>query len=308
MFHQQPRRLPMARRFQLALALLAAAAPLAAQSEAALKERFEGQTVTPKLALPGTENGVDIYPGTVRPLDYPKYADRLKDYGTAIRAGEPVTVTKVRVKSKHIEFQLGGGGYGTFGDETSTNVGTPDAPKTRREKNLEADLKRETDPVKKRAMKEELDELKAARERENQRNRASVAEAEESRKQNVRQRRLEGGSRFNIRYPAGVPAAALTPEAVTKVLAQYVDFGSDRTAAAPPSIPLQPAGPTRGNGLPRKGMLLQEVEALLGQPATVKERKEGNLRVETREYPTPDGRVTGEFVEGVLFRYIVTSQ
>ena len=300
----------MVRWFRPALALAAAAAPLAAQSEAALKEHFEGQMVTPRLAMPGTEDGVDVYPGTARQLDYSRYADRIKDYGTAIRAGEPVTVTKIKVKSKHIEFQLGGGGYGTFGDETSTNVNTAEAPKTRREKNLEADLKRETDPAKKRAIKEELDDLKAERERENARNRSNVAEAEESRKQNVRQRRLEGGSRFNIRYPAGVPAEAMTPAAVTRALAQYLDFGPTQAALTPPSIPLQPAAaaPAPGNGLPRKGMLLPEVEAMLGEPATVKERKEGTLRVQTREYPTPNGRITGEFVEGVLFRYTVTSQ
>jgi hypothetical protein len=297
----------MVRWFQPALALATAAAPLAAQSEAALKEHFEGQMVTPKLAMPGTEDGVDVYPGTARPLDYSRYADRIKDYGTAIRAGEPVTVTKIKVKSKHIEFQLGGGGYGTFGDETSTNVNTAEAPKTRREKNLEADLKRETDPAKKRAIKEELDDLKAERERENARNRSTVAEAQESKKQNVRQRRLEGGSRFNIRFPAGVPAEAMTPAAVTKALAQYVDFGPAQ-AASTPSIPLQPASAAPGNGLPRKGMLLTEVEAMLGAPATVKERKEGTLRVQTREYPIPNGRITGEFVEGVLFRYTVTSQ
>src|SRR4051812_30650264 len=104
--------------------LAVGAAPLAAQSEAALREYFEGRTVTLKLAMPGTEKGVDIYPGSPRPLDYPRYADRLKDYGTAIRAGESITITKIKLKSKLIEFQLGGGGYGTFGDETSGNVGT----------------------------------------------------------------------------------------------------------------------------------------------------------------------------------------
>jgi hypothetical protein len=289
-------------------ALLAALiSPLAAQSEAALREYFEGQTVTSKLALPGTEDGVDVYPGTARPLDYPKYADRLKDYGTAIRPGEPVTVTKIRVKSKHIEFQLGGGGYGTFGDETSSNISTQQAPKTKREKNLEVEVKRESDPVKKRAMKEELDDLKAERERENARNRSVVAEAEEHRKQNVRQRRLEGGSRFNIRYPAGVPAEALVPEAVMTALAQYLDFGQTATAAAPPSIPLQPTAPASRSGLPRKGMLLQDVDAILGSAARSSERKEGALRVQTREYATPDGRVTAEFVEGVLIRYRITS-
>jgi hypothetical protein len=292
----------------LPVLVAALTSPLAAQSEAALKEYFEGTTVTPKLALPGTEDGVDIYPGTTRPLDYPRYADRLKDYGTAIRAGEPVTVTKIRVKSKHIEFQLGGGGYGTFGDETSSNVSTQQAPKTKREKNLEAEVKRETDPAKKRAIKEELDDLKAERERENARNRSIVAEAEEHRKQNVRQRRLEGGSRFNIRYPAGVPAEAMTPEAVTTALRQYLDFGQTASAAAPPSIPLQPAAPSARSGLPRKGMLLQDVDALLGSAAKSSERKEGTLRVQTREYATPDGRVTAEFVEGVLIRYRITSE
>jgi hypothetical protein len=290
------------------LLLAALTSPLAAQSEAALKEYFEGQTVTSKLALPGTEDGVDVYPGTARPLDYPRYADRLKDYGTAIKAGEPVTVTKIRVKSKHIEFQLGGGGYGTFGDETSSNVSTQQAPKTKREKNLEAEVKRETDPAKKRAMKEELDDLKAERERENARNRSVVAEAEEHRKQNVRQRRLEGGSRFNIRYPAGVPAEALASEAVMTALAQYLDFGQTTSAVAPSSILLQPTAPSPRSGLPRKGMLLQEVDALLGPAAKSGERKEGTLRVQTREYATNDGRVMAEFVEGVLIRYRATSE
>jgi hypothetical protein len=295
-------------RWLVPLLLAALTSSLAAQSEAALKEYFEGKTVTSKLALPGTEDGVDIYPGTAHPLDYPKYADRLKDYGTAIRAGEPVTVTKIKVKSKHIELQLGGGGYGTFGDETSSNVNTQEAPKTKREKNLEAEVKREIDPVKKRAMKEELDDLKAERERENARNRSVVAEAEEHRKQNVRQRRLEGGSRFNIRYPAGVPAEALAPDAVMTALAQYLDFGQATAAVAPPSIPLQTAAPSPRSGLPRKGMLLQDVDALLGTSARSSERKEGTLRVQTREYATPDGRVTAEFVEGVLIRYRITSE
>src|SRR4051812_25152011 len=106
------------------LAIALGAAPLAAQTETVLKEDFEGMTVSPKLAMPGTEDGIDVYPGSPRPLDYTQYASRLKKFGTAIKAGEPATITKIKLKSKHIEFQLGGGGYGTFGDETSNNVGT----------------------------------------------------------------------------------------------------------------------------------------------------------------------------------------
>ncbi|HET6796687.1 MAG TPA: hypothetical protein VFH40_05945 [Gemmatimonadales bacterium] len=288
--------------------LAVAAHPLRAQSEIALKQYFEGKTVAPKLAMPGTEDGVDIYPDTERPLDYPKYANRLKNNGTAIKAGESVTITKIKVKTKLIEFQLGGGGYGTFGDETSSNVPVADAPKTKREKDLEGMVKRETDPAQKRSMQEELDDLRAERERENARNRSTVAEAEEHRKQNVRQRRLEGGSRFNLRYPAGVPAQALKPESVIAALAAYVDFDQmQRSAETPPSIPRQGAPVASSGRVPRKGMLLAEVDAALGSPATTSERKEGSLRVQTREYSTPDGRVTAEFVEGVLIRYRLTS-
>jgi hypothetical protein len=293
----------------LTVAVAIWAPPLAAQSEIALKQYFEGRTVIPRLAMPGTERGVDVYPGSDRPLDYPKYADRLKDYGTAIKAGEPVTVTKIKVKDKLIEFQLGGGGYGTFGDETSSNVSTALTPKTKREKNLEAELKRETDPAKRRAIREEIDDLKAAREREDARNRATVEEAEEHKKQNIRQRRLEGGSRFNLRYRDRVPSGALVPDSLMAALAEYVDFKPLRSTLA--TDPLRGTGPDlerpRG-GLPRKGMLAQEVDAQLGTPQGTKERKEGTLRVQMREYSTPEGKITGEFVEGVLIRYTITSE
>lgn len=288
----------------ISVSLLLATTPLSAQTETALKEYFEGRMVSPKLAMPGTEDGVDVYPGSPRPLDYSRYANRLKEYGTAIRAGEPVTVTKIRLKAKHIEFQLGGGGYGTFGDETSSTVSVPPAPVTKREKNLEAELKRETDPARKRLLKEELDDLKTAREREDARNRSALAEAQEHRKQNIRQRRLEGGSRFNLRYADRVPREALTPEAVIAALRQYVDFGELRAAGPQASA----ATTTRPAGGLRKGMLLQEVEAVLGSPLSNTERKEGRLTVNQRTYSSPLGRVSAEFVEGVLIRYTVTSE
>jgi hypothetical protein len=286
------------------LATLVCVIPLNAQSEPVLRDYFEGRTVVPKLALPGTDDGVDVYPGSSKPLDYPRYAKRLKDYGTAIRAGEPVTVTKIKVKSKHIEFQLGGGGYGTFGDETSSSVSTAAAPKTKREKNLEAELKRETDPARKRALKEELDDLKTSRELEDARNRSAVAEAEEHRKANIRQRRLEGGSRFNLRYSDNVPAEALRPEAVMNALARYVDFSQLRSGESETS----PASTSRVTGTLRKGMLLHDADAALGTPLSSAERREGSLKVIQRKYSSTLGLVTADFVEGVLVRYVLTSE
>ena len=284
-------------RYLLLLAFAVVPSAAHAQSEAALRQYFEGRTVKLKIAMPGTESGVDLYPGTARPLDFPRLADRLKDNGTALKAGDEALVTKVKVKSKLIEFQLDGGGYGTMGDETSTGVSVGNTPRTRREQNLEAELKRETDPARKREMKEELDDLKQAREREDARNRASVAEAAESKKANIRQRRLEGGSRFNIRYHDGVPVSALTSEAMQAALAPYLEF--PETADPAPA----PAG-----GLPRKGMLLADADRLLGTPQKTAERMEGKLKVVTRTYASGAGRVVADFVEGVLIRYTVTSE
>ena len=283
-----------------------------AQSEAALKQYFEGRTVKLKLAMPGVEDGVDVYPGTSTPLDFPRHATRLKNYGTALHPGDLALVTKLKVKAKLIEFQLDGGGYGTSGDETSSSVSVASAPRTKREQNLEAELKREQDPVRRRAIKEELDDLKARRAREDARNRASVAEAEESKKANIRQRRLEGGSRFNIRYNDGVPATAITPEAIKEALAAYVDFSEPAPAptevtSALPVAGSVPVGKPAPGGLPTKGMLQADVDELLGTPKRTSDRMEGRLKVTTRVYPTPAGQVTAEFVEGVLIRFSMTS-
>ena len=296
----------MVNRTALLLAMVSFPVSVGAQSEGALREYSEGQTVTLNIAMPGAENGVDVYPGTSKPLDFPRHADRLKDFGTAIRAGSTALVTKVKVKGKLIEFQLDGGGYGTSGDETSSSVSVPSAPKTKREQNLEGELRREKDPVKRRAFKEELDDLKADRAREDARNRAAVAEAQESRKENIRQRRLEGGSRFNLRYRNGVPASELTPSAIKTALAAYVDFDNGPAVAAVPANASAPElSPPRRF---RKGMLASEADSLFGPATKSADRMEGRLKVRTRSYATDDGRVTAEFVEGVLIRYTISSE
>jgi hypothetical protein len=55
-------------------------------------------------------------------------------------------------------------------------------------------------------------------------------------------------------------------------------------------------------------MSVQEVDSLLGSPVASSERMEGKLKVVTRSYRGPAGRVSGEFVEGILIRYTVTSE
>jgi hypothetical protein len=145
--------------------LLALAAPAAAQNEEALKAAFEGKRVAPRIDMPGTSDGVDVQGDARHALEYKEYGERLKRYGVAIRAGESVTVTLVKMKKDLIEFQLAGGGFGTFGDDTSTSVSIPDAKKTERERQLEKDLDDEHDRDRRRSMQRELDDLRDRRDR-----------------------------------------------------------------------------------------------------------------------------------------------
>jgi hypothetical protein len=247
-----------------------------------------------KLDMPAAEDGVDVYPGAEPPLDYSQYATRLKRFGTAIHTGERVMVTKVKVKGKLIEFQLGGGGYGTFGDQTNPTVSVAPVPKSQREKDLERDIKTEKDSVIKRRMEQERGALEAEREREDRRNQAVTANATERRRALIAAQRLQSGSRFNVRYKNGVPPEALTPDGLERALAAYVEFGpaADVTASAEPAFGAEI----------RKGMLLEEVDEMLGAPTRRTDRMEGSLRVNTRTYERGGVRLTGDFVEGVLVR------
>lgn len=300
----------MQRTLAIAFAFHALAAPARAQDEAALRTYFEGRTVMVKVAMPATEAGIDVYPGIPQPIDYPELAKRMKKNGIAIQAGQPALVTKLKVKGNLIEFQLDGGGYGTAGDPTDPTVSVQSMPKTQREKDLEQAVKQETDPTLKRRLQGELDGLRSEREREDRRNRAIAATATERKREYIQERRLQGGSRFNLRYRDGVPGAALTVEAVKAALAEYVDFetpGAPRDGAGPSEAP-PPAEPQAGPLALRKGMAVDEADRLLGAPASTSDRKEGTLAVNVRTYDSASGRVRAEFVEGVLVRFTITSR
>lgn len=285
--------------------LLASPLALAAQSEEALRAAFEGQAIVVRIDMPGTDDGVDVRPGTERPVDFAKVATRLKQNGTAIHAGQSSMITKVKVKSKLIEFQLGGGGFGTFGDDAGTSVSVGATPKSDRERALEKGVRNEPDPARRRDMQNELDDLRTRRENQDRRNAAALAAANEAKKANVRERRLEGGSRFNLRFDRGVPVDALTPEAVRAALAKYVDFPDSEPAPAASPVASAPA-PVAGEL--RKGLLIADVESMYGPAAGATERKEGTLKVSVRSYSAGAQRVTAEFVEGVLVRFTITSE
>ena len=276
----------------LMLGLFTPAHEAGAQSEDILRRTFEGKQVRIRMDMPGSEQGVDVYPGTSQKVNYPEHASRLKRFGTAIRSGDMAMITKIRLKGDHLEVHLDGGGYGTAGDETSSDVYVPRLEKTEREKNLEKELEKTTDPVVKKRLREELDALRKDRERQEARLKAEAAQAQAMRESVIRQKRLEGGSRFNLRYRDRVPADELRPEAVMAALSDFVDFGG----------PIAERPPAPGTDVVR-GLSVEQVEALLGRPETVTTRREGTLSVTTAVYLSGGRRLRAEYVEGILIRF-----
>ncbi len=305
-------RLSMARWLVPACAVLmltAIAAPAAAQNEDALRAFFEGKRVTLKIDMPGTSDGVDVRIDAARPIDFKQYGERVKSYGTSIRAGDSTVVTLVKVKKDLIEFQLGGGGFGTFGDDTSTSVSARFVEKSDREKELEKKVKEETDSHRRRELQDELDSLRDRRERENRRIEAERVVAEQQKRERVAEERLRGGSRFNLRYADVVPAG-LRPEAVMAALAEYVDFsnaGAD-VREARPTIDAPPPPPSADVVAPRKGMTRAEAERSFGKPVDTSDRREGSMVVTTLVFVKGDQRISADFVDGILIRYSITSR
>ena len=274
--------------------------PAAAQTEAAVKSYLEGKRVIVKLDMPGSSDGVDVHADASRAIDFKRYNNDLRRYGTAIRSGDSVAITLVKLKKDLIEVHLAGGGFGTLGDDTSTSPNIPRVEKSRREKDLEERVKEDDDRDRRRRLQDELDEVRARRERENRRIAVERERIEEIKMERIAERRLRGGSRFNLRYKGALPPG-LRPDDVVAALAEYVDFGGPHDAR-------EDAAPPADIGLLRKGMTRTEAEQAFGRAVESSQRGDGDLAVTTLIFDVGDQRVAADFVEDVLVRYTITSK
>ena len=298
---------------------LVQAGTASAQSEQQLRQAFEGQYVIVRMELPATQLGVDMYPMRDPAIDFRAYSARIREFGTALREGSRVLVTTVRVKKKNIEFQLGGGGYGVFGDDKGS-VYVPSVSKSNREKDLEKWIKNEPDYERRRRMERELDELRRDRERE-QRDRDMDRRAmEERKKSEIADKRLDAGSRINLWFPDGqLEYQVPTPAELTRMLAQVIDFGTvaprstarpsafGGPAPAPSSAPVRKGTVTSGGDL-RRGMSEDEVHDILGEPTRKKAGKQGELSTLSEWYEEGDRVTEVVYVGGVVVRFSTSSK
>src|SRR3954466_1021923 len=201
----------------------------AAAQSGSLPGAFQGREVELKIDMPASQQGVDLNFASADPLDWRQYSQRIKQFGIALRKGDTPTVTSVVVKNDRIEFQLDGGGYGTFWDDTSGVTGRM-IGKSGYEKQLENEMGRETDPPRRDQLRRDLDRERSRRERDQWAENSRAAIANEIKKTEIASKRLQGGSRFNLRWTGRVPEGDLTPEAVMQRLAPWVSFSGTRNS------------------------------------------------------------------------------
>ena len=195
-------------------------------------------------------------------------------------------VTTVRVKSKNIGFQLGGGGYGTFGDD-SGNVSLGTVSKSRRESDLERDLRTET--------------LASARDRENSIRRSREQDLSIEKKRDIEVKRLQAGSRFNIHVPDNFLEESIpTPAAVRAMVAEYVEFDRAEPAREPsPAISSNPV---------RKGMFTDEGYRILGEPSNTDRANLGAFEQITATWVWSGNLTGGVFISDVAVKITVESR
>lgn len=288
------------------LALALSFTPVAHPQSDSLEGYFTGKEVLIKIDMPGTQKGVDLKFSNPTPMNWNDYSSRLKQNGVAIHKGDIARITKIVVKKDNIEFQLDGGGYGTVRDDTNTTIAPTVVGESDYEKSLENQIANTSDPDKLRSLQRELDRERARRDRVNAANQSDAQIASQIKAQQVADNRLNGGSRFNLRWQGSIPPDARNPDAIMKLLADYVDFNPPPAAGPPP-----PPGQYPGiqNGAPsgsqlRQGMSLDEVMNLLGPGRLLSESVGQNgLKTQVFEFNTPGYHANVTCVNGVVVQY-----
>ena len=218
--------------------LLACASHASAQPRpavAALEKALLGREVRSRVDMPATAAGIDLYLQREPEFDVDLLSRRIAEYGVAIRQGQTALITRIKVNKKNIEIHLGGGGYGTLGDDDGLVIATLDEPSPRQGE-LERERSRTKDPQRKKDIDRELSILREALRRQHQEAFRHARAMTEINKREIARKRLDGGSRFNIWYDdKRLEQWVPTSEELMLALASYVDLAD----------PVRPGVPAR---------------------------------------------------------------
>lgn len=195
--------------------MLGLAATLGGQDAAtALEKGFQGRRVKVLLDMPGDDSGVDVEArgaSAAGAVDAEVVRARVAKYGLGLRRGQTATVTLVKLKGDHIEFQMDGGGFtnrqllGLPGMD-SVHWGTSDE-----ERKMRYRISGTRDKERRRRLESDYDRLRARRVRP-------------LREQLEREQRAQHGSRFNVRFGSAREAERVTAEELMVILRGYVEW------------------------------------------------------------------------------------
>jgi hypothetical protein len=284
--------------------------PLNAQDSNALSNYFTGKEVVLKIDMPGSQQGVDLRFNNDNPMNWKEYSNRLKSNGVAIRKGDTARITGSVVKNDRIEFQLDGGGFGTFFDDSSTTVNPRSVDKSDYEKQLQREIANTTDEDKRRRLQRDLDRERSRRQRQEADNQDAAMVASQIKSQKVADDRLRGGSRFNLRWSGSIPPDLKNPDAVMKLMADYVTFPAAEQAGPPPAAmentPVDSGVPATAQL--KRGMKMGEVSNLFGPGKQISQSTSADgLKTQVFEYTSGDRLVDVTYVEGLVVRYSISS-
>jgi hypothetical protein len=261
-----------------------------------------------KLDMPGTQKGVDLKFSESSPMNWKEYSSRLKSDGVSIHQGDVARITNFVVKKDMIELQLDGGGFGTFGDDSSTIVSPHIEGKTDYERDLERQLDVTNNPDQRNRIQRDLERARSRRESQNAASTSDARIASELKAQQVADKRLHGGSRFNLRWQGTIPSDLRNPNAVIALLADYLRFDDPNQAQTPPppaEAAQQPATPVSQL---RRGMTIDEVANVMGQGKLLSESVSADgLKTQTYQYVGTGMTTNVTCVDGVVVKYSMTS-
>src|SRR5208283_2333033 len=122
----------------------------------------------------------------------------------------------------------------------------------------------------------------------------------------------------NLYRSGSIPVGELTPEAVMKLLADYVDFsGAHSASSGSPAQPSPAASAASSITDPaisptaqlKNGMKIDDVTTLLGQGRQISETTTADgLKTEVFEYLPGDRRAEVTYVNGVVVRFSFSSR
>ena len=214
--------------------LLAAALPALAQSQRELKRYFEGTDLVVRIDMPATKDGVEVRTNKAPRVNVKEHNKKLDRYGAAYRDGEVARVSQILIKKEKIILLLGQGGYNGRVPKSTGRVRIQPTPKSKEEAQLESELielPRGFYEIR-RIAEAELDHYRAEREEEDARRYEEAVKAADANRYRALETARRAGSRFIIKFKKKNRRTLLTPEGLTDVLREYVDFSPQAVQAA----------------------------------------------------------------------------